>query len=69
MTGAFVKGLEEAADVKAEVVGKPTGSFFKTTLASLEKDGVSESDWDNVGLVRYSRLLSPAAARSDFFSN
>ena len=32
--GAFVKGLEYSANVKAEVVGKPTPEFFKTALTN-----------------------------------
>jgi HAD superfamily hydrolase (TIGR01458 family) len=34
-TGAFLVGLEQAAGVEAEVVGKPAPAFFRTALASL----------------------------------
>jgi ribonucleotide monophosphatase NagD (HAD superfamily) len=34
-SGAFVAGLEQAADMKAEVVGKPAAAFFATALAHL----------------------------------
>ena len=34
-SGAFVAGLEYAARVEAEVVGKPTAAFFEGALASL----------------------------------
>jgi HAD superfamily hydrolase (TIGR01458 family) len=34
-SGAFVAGLEQAADIKAEVVGKPAAAFFATALAHL----------------------------------
>lgn len=34
-TGAFLAGLEQAADVRAEVTGKPAAAFFATALASL----------------------------------
>jgi len=41
--GAYVRGLEEAADVEAVVVGKPAPTFF---LAALGEIGVSpESAW------------------------
>ncbi|XP_078051032.1 haloacid dehalogenase-like hydrolase domain-containing protein 2 isoform X2 [Augochlora pura] len=33
--GAFVSGLEYSANVKAEVVGKPTAEFFKAALAGV----------------------------------
>jgi HAD superfamily hydrolase (TIGR01458 family) len=33
--GAYVAGLEYAAGVEAEVVGKPTGAYFKSALAGL----------------------------------
>jgi ribonucleotide monophosphatase NagD (HAD superfamily) len=34
-TGAFLLGLERAAGVEAEVVGKPSGAFFAAALARL----------------------------------
>lgn len=34
-SGAFVAGLEQAAGVEAEVVGKPAAAFFVTALAHL----------------------------------
>jgi HAD superfamily hydrolase (TIGR01458 family) len=34
-SGAFVTGLEQAAGVEAEVVGKPAAAFFATALAHL----------------------------------
>jgi HAD superfamily hydrolase (TIGR01458 family) len=34
-SGAFVAGLEQAAGITAEVVGKPAGGFFKAALAHL----------------------------------
>jgi HAD superfamily hydrolase (TIGR01458 family) len=37
-TGAFLTGLEQAADVTAEVIGKPAAAFFETALASLRVD-------------------------------
>ncbi|XP_057338610.1 haloacid dehalogenase-like hydrolase domain-containing protein 2 [Microplitis mediator] len=33
--GAFIKGLEYAANVKAEVVGKPTDKFFTAALGGI----------------------------------
>ncbi|XP_076237950.1 haloacid dehalogenase-like hydrolase domain-containing protein 2 [Calliopsis andreniformis] len=33
--GAFIAGLEYSANVKAEVVGKPTAEFFKTALGDV----------------------------------
>src|SRR5499427_4122182 len=35
-SGAFVAGLEQAAGVEAEVVGKPAAAFFATALAHLD---------------------------------
>ncbi|HEV3407747.1 MAG TPA: TIGR01458 family HAD-type hydrolase [Gaiellaceae bacterium] len=36
--GAYVAGLEYAAGVEAEVVGKPTGAYFESALAGLGAD-------------------------------
>lgn len=33
--GAFVKGLEYSANVKADVVGKPNAGFFKAALGDI----------------------------------
>ncbi|XP_012285089.1 haloacid dehalogenase-like hydrolase domain-containing protein 2 [Orussus abietinus] len=33
--GAFVKGLEYSANVKSEVIGKPTPEFFNTALGGI----------------------------------
>jgi HAD superfamily hydrolase (TIGR01458 family) len=35
-SGAFVAGLEYAAGVEAEVVGKPTAAYFEAALAELD---------------------------------
>ena len=37
-TGAFLTGLEQAANVTAEVVGKPAAAFFTAALASLNAE-------------------------------
>jgi ribonucleotide monophosphatase NagD (HAD superfamily) len=37
-SGAFVTGLEGAAGIRAEVVGKPAAAFFATALAHLGAD-------------------------------
>lgn len=34
--GAFIKGLEYSASVKAEVVGKPTKEFFLAALGDIK---------------------------------
>jgi HAD superfamily hydrolase (TIGR01458 family) len=34
--GAFVAGLEYAAESRAEIVGKPTAAYFESALAELE---------------------------------
>jgi HAD superfamily hydrolase (TIGR01458 family) len=34
-SGAFLAGLEQAAGVQAEVIGKPAAAFFATALAAL----------------------------------
>jgi HAD superfamily hydrolase (TIGR01458 family) len=36
--GAFVAGLEYAADTPAEIVGKPTAAYFDGALAALEAE-------------------------------
>lgn len=36
--GPFVKGLEYATNVKAEVVGKPTPEFFKAALGDVKPE-------------------------------
>jgi len=35
-SGAFVSGLEYAAGVEAEIVGKPTAAYFQAALAEVE---------------------------------
>ena len=45
-SGAFVTGLEHAAGIEAEVVGKPAAAFFDAALAHL---GVSAADTVMVG--------------------
>ncbi len=35
--GAFIRGLESAAEVKAEVVGKPTRRYFELAIARLDE--------------------------------
>lgn len=45
-TGAFLAGLEEAARVEAEVVGKPAESFFSSALGML---GVRPEDAVMIG--------------------
>jgi HAD superfamily hydrolase (TIGR01458 family) len=37
-TGAFIAGLEQAAGIEAEVVGKPAAAFFAAALAHLGAD-------------------------------
>jgi HAD superfamily hydrolase (TIGR01458 family) len=37
-TGAFLAGLEQAAGIEAEVVGKPAAAFFAAALAHLGTD-------------------------------
>jgi HAD superfamily hydrolase (TIGR01458 family) len=37
-TGAFLAGLEQAAGVTAEVIGKPAAAFFQAALTSLRAD-------------------------------
>lgn len=34
------------------MVGKPTRSFFEICLRSMEEQGIHESDWQNVAMVR-----------------
>jgi HAD superfamily hydrolase (TIGR01458 family) len=37
-TGAFVAGLEYAADVEATVIGKPSAAYFDAALAALDAE-------------------------------
>jgi HAD superfamily hydrolase (TIGR01458 family) len=37
-SGAFVTGLEFATEVRATIVGKPSGSFFSIAVADLRRD-------------------------------
>jgi len=37
-SGAFVAGLEYAADVEATVIGKPTAAYFDAALATLDAE-------------------------------
>ena len=53
-TGPFVAALEYATGVKAEVIGKPAESYFRACLRPLERDGVYETDWSEVGMVSLS---------------
>jgi HAD superfamily hydrolase (TIGR01458 family) len=41
--GAFVAGLEYAADVEATVLGKPSAAYFEAALAALDAD--AELTW------------------------
>lgn len=50
-TGGFVTVLEQATGLEAEVVGKPSKSFFQISLDSLRDDGIEETDWSSVGMV------------------
>lgn len=36
--GAFIKGLEYSAGIKAEIVGKPTAGFFKSALNDVSPE-------------------------------
>ena len=49
--GGFVSALEQACDVQAEVVGKPSRSFFEICLRSLENERINQADWSQVGIV------------------
>jgi len=44
--GPFISALEEAADIKAEVLGKPSKAFFEQSLRTLGEEG-----WENVAMV------------------
>lgn len=43
--------LEETSEVVAEVVGKPSRSFFELCLASLNEEGIQKSDWHQVAII------------------
>ncbi|KAK4051101.1 hypothetical protein OIO90_004842 [Microbotryomycetes sp. JL221] len=49
--GPFISALEEAADVQAEIVGKPTQTFFELALKSFERDGITRDDWSSIGMI------------------
>lgn len=54
--GAFVKGLEYSANVKAEVIGKPTAGFFKAALGdTVPSEAVMIGDVNT--LISYYSLL------------
>ena len=36
--GAFVKGLEYAGNIKADVIGKPTEQFFRAALGDVKPE-------------------------------
>ena len=36
--GAFIKGLEYAANIKADIIGKPTPEFFRAALGDIEPE-------------------------------
>lgn len=59
-----MSALEQAAEVQAEVVGKPTRSFFEACLKSLEVDGIAPADWKDVAMV--SRFSALAALTGEF---
>ncbi|KZT62386.1 hypothetical protein CALCODRAFT_446211, partial [Calocera cornea HHB12733] len=40
--GPFISALEEAADVKAEIVGKPSRVFYELSLEGLGREGANE---------------------------
>jgi len=40
-SGAFLTGLEQAADVQAEVTGKPSDAFFATVLTALRAEAAA----------------------------
>lgn len=39
--GPFVKALENASDLQAQVVGKPSRSFFDTVIGNFQEDELS----------------------------
>lgn len=49
--GGFISALEQAADVAAEAVGKPSRLFFETCLRTLERDGVDRASWSDIAMV------------------
>src|SRR5262249_47010158 len=42
-TGAFVAGLEDAAELQATLLGKPSVAYFKAALEALDAD--AERSW------------------------
>lgn len=48
--GPFVAALENATGVKAEVVGKPSGAFFETVIASFES-GIQKTSHGLVAII------------------
>jgi HAD superfamily hydrolase (TIGR01458 family) len=58
-TGGFVAGLEEAAGVEAQVVGKPSRAFFDAGVASL---GLAHSEVAMIGDDLVNDVLGAQAA-------
>ncbi|HEY4634160.1 MAG TPA: HAD hydrolase-like protein, partial [Candidatus Limnocylindrales bacterium] len=51
-SGAYVTGLEFAAETRAMIVGKPSGTFFSTAVADLRRElgrGLARGDIAMVG--------------------
>lgn len=49
--GPFVRALEEAANVKAEIVGKPTKGFFELALEKLKELSGEDFERNEVAVV------------------
>jgi ribonucleotide monophosphatase NagD (HAD superfamily) len=79
-SGAFVAGLEYAAEVEAIVVGKPSAAYFQAALDALDADPAltwmvgDDIDADILGaqrfgmktaLVRTGKFRPPALERTD----
>ena len=73
--GAFVAGLEYAAEADAEVVGKPTAAYFESALADLQAVMVGDDIEADIGgakrigmravLVRTGKFRSAALENAD----
>jgi len=49
--GPFITALEDAASVKAEILGKPSRSFFETVIRDFEFDGLSDEAGGQIALI------------------
>lgn len=43
--------LEQAGNVTAQVMGKPTRPFFEYSLTSMAGEGIAQQEWSNIAVI------------------